>query len=133
MDVDLSLLDTNLRPNLGCTSLANTLLFISLIRDGSVGHSVILAHAYAVKAYREEFKDKQGGQIGEQPIYRAIGNPFDSPSGITLNGDMQLPYDQTPESKLFCQFLCLLCSDSSIDIAAAQHALDVAIGWFAVS
>ncbi|KAH8833720.1 glycoside hydrolase family 1 protein [Flagelloscypha sp. PMI_526] len=62
-----------------------------------VGHSVILAHAYAVKAYREEFKDKQGGQIG-----------------ITLNGDMQLPYDQTPEN-----------------IAAAQHALDVAIGWFA--
>ncbi|TCD60704.1 Beta-glucosidase 1B [Steccherinum ochraceum] len=61
------------------------------------GHSVILSHAYAVKAYREEFKAKQGGQIG-----------------ITLNGDWAMPYDDSPEN-----------------IAAAQHALDVAIGWFA--
>ncbi|KAH8102097.1 beta-glucosidase 1B [Cristinia sonorae] len=62
-----------------------------------VGHSVILSHAYAVKAYREEFKEKQGGQIG-----------------ITLNGDWAMPYDDSPEN-----------------IEAAQHALDVAIGWFA--
>ncbi|KAI0073536.1 beta-glucosidase 1B [Panus rudis PR-1116 ss-1] len=62
-----------------------------------VGHSVILAHAYAVKLYREEFKAKQGGQIG-----------------ITLNGDWAMPYDDSPEN-----------------IEAAQHALDVAIGWFA--
>ncbi|KAI9060053.1 glycoside hydrolase family 1 protein [Trametes sanguinea] len=34
--------------------------------------------------------------------------------GITLNGDWALPYDDSPEN-----------------IAAAQHALDVAIGWFA--
>ncbi|KAI0089448.1 beta-glucosidase 1B [Irpex rosettiformis] len=61
------------------------------------GHSVILAHAYAAKAYREEFKEKQGGQIG-----------------ITLNGDWAMPYD-----------------DSPANIEAAQHALDVAIGWFA--
>ncbi|KAI0791482.1 beta-glucosidase 1B [Irpex lacteus] len=61
------------------------------------GHSVILAHANAVKAYREEFKAKQGGQIG-----------------ITLNGDWAMPYD-----------------DSPANIEAAQHALDVAIGWFA--
>ncbi|KAK7063678.1 glycoside hydrolase family 1 protein [Favolaschia claudopus] len=62
-----------------------------------VGHSVILAHAHAVKVYREEFKPRQGGQIG-----------------ITLNGDWQMPYDDSPEN-----------------VAAAQHALDVAIGWFA--
>ncbi|KAF9258336.1 glycoside hydrolase family 1 protein [Marasmius fiardii PR-910] len=62
-----------------------------------VGHSVILSHAHAVKVYREEFKSKQGGQIG-----------------ITLNGDWQMPWDDTPEN-----------------IAAAQHALDFAIGWFA--
>ena len=37
---------------------------------------MILAHAYACKLYREEFKAKQGGSIG-----------------ITLNGDMALPYD----------------------------------------
>ncbi|KAH9924982.1 beta-glucosidase 1B [Epithele typhae] len=62
-----------------------------------VGHHLILAHAYACKLYRDEFKAAQGGQIG-----------------ITLNGDMALPYDDSPEN-----------------IAAAQHALDVAIGWFA--
>ncbi|KAL4244934.1 Beta-glucosidase 1B [Abortiporus biennis] len=62
-----------------------------------VGHSVILSHANAVKLYREEFKEKQGGQIG-----------------VTLNGDWALPYD-----------------DSPANIEAAQHALDVAIGWFA--
>ncbi|KAK7027949.1 Beta-glucosidase 1B [Paramarasmius palmivorus] len=70
--------------------------------DGSrepwiVGHSVLLAHASAVKAYREDFKPTQRGQIG-----------------ITLNGDWQMPYDNSPEN-----------------IEAAQHALDVAIGWFA--
>ncbi|KAI0767555.1 beta-glucosidase [Fomes fomentarius] len=61
-----------------------------------VGHNLILAHAYACKLYREQFKAAQGGQIG-----------------ITLNGDMALPYDDSPEN-----------------IAAAQHALDVAIGMF---
>ncbi|KAB5590216.1 Beta-glucosidase [Ceratobasidium theobromae] len=62
-----------------------------------VGHSVILAHAHAVKIYREEFKPSQKGQIG-----------------ITLNGDWAVPYDDKPEN-----------------VAAAQHALDFAIGWFA--
>ncbi|KAG7091632.1 Beta-glucosidase 1B [Marasmius oreades] len=62
-----------------------------------VAHSVILSHAHAVKLYREEFKPTQGGQIG-----------------ITLNGDWQMPWDDSPEN-----------------IAAAQHALDFAIGWFA--
>ncbi|KAJ7082523.1 beta-glucosidase 1B [Mycena crocata] len=62
-----------------------------------VGHNVILSHANVVKLYRDEFKAKQGGQIG-----------------ITLNGDWQMPYDDNPEN-----------------VDAAQHALDVAIGWFA--
>ncbi|KZP20343.1 glycoside hydrolase family 1 protein [Athelia psychrophila] len=61
------------------------------------GHSVILASASAVQAYRTEFKPTQGGQIG-----------------ITLNGDWAMPYDDAPEN-----------------VAAAQHALDFAIGWFA--
>lgn len=47
----------------------------------SVGHHVILSHAYAVKIYREEFKEAQGGQIG-----------------VTLNGDWAVPYDDKPES-----------------------------------
>jgi beta-glucosidase len=29
-----------------------------------VGHNLILSHATAVKVYREEFKQKQGGKIG---------------------------------------------------------------------
>lgn len=65
----------------------------------SVGHSVILAHAYAVKLYREEFKAKQGGQIGTRPL---LSQPKESDStrpGITLNGDWQMPYDQSPESE----------------------------------
>lgn len=48
----------------------------------SVGHSVILAHAYASKLYREQFKQVHGGQIG-----------------VTLNGDWSIPYDDSPESE----------------------------------
>ncbi|KZV92227.1 glycoside hydrolase family 1 protein [Exidia glandulosa HHB12029] len=59
-----------------------------------VAHHEMLAHAHAVKAYREDFKALQGGQIG-----------------ITLNGDWSMPYDDSPEN-----------------VAAAQHARDVAIG-----
>ncbi|KAF8310418.1 glycoside hydrolase family 1 protein [Clavulina sp. PMI_390] len=69
----------------------------SLTEPWIVGHHVILAHAHAVKIYREEFKPTNGGVIG-----------------ITLNGDWALPYDDKPEN-----------------IAAAQHHLDTAIGWFA--
>ncbi|KAG6380493.1 glycoside hydrolase family 1 protein [Boletus reticuloceps] len=46
-----------------------------------VGHNVILAHAYAIKVYREEFRPMQKGEIG-----------------ITLNGDWTIPYDDCPES-----------------------------------
>lgn len=48
----------------------------------SVGHHVILAHAHAVKIYRDEFKPAQNGVIG-----------------ITLNGDWALPYNDRPESE----------------------------------
>ena len=41
-----------------------------------VGHNLLIAHGAAVKIYREEFKSKQGGQIG-----------------ITLNGDYAYPWD----------------------------------------
>lgn len=58
----------------------------------SVGHSVIVSHAYAAKLYREEFKQSQGGQIG-----------------ITLNGDWALPYDNSQESEppsIICGRFC---------------------------
>ncbi|CAE6444968.1 unnamed protein product [Rhizoctonia solani] len=47
-----------------------------------VGHSLLIAHAKAVKLYREEFKSSQNGQIG-----------------ITLNCDWAEPYDESPEAK----------------------------------
>ncbi|KAI0711358.1 beta-glucosidase 1A [Earliella scabrosa] len=46
-----------------------------------VAHNLILAHAYAVKLYREEFKSTQGGQIG-----------------ITLDCHWQQPWDDSPEN-----------------------------------
>jgi len=46
-----------------------------------VGHNFLIAHGAAVKIYREEFKSKDGGQIG-----------------ITLNGDATYPWD--PEDPL---------------------------------
>lgn len=48
----------------------------------SVAHHVILSHALVVQMYRDEFKPTQGGVIG-----------------ITLNGDMAIPYDESPESR----------------------------------
>ncbi|EKM56612.1 glycoside hydrolase family 1 protein [Phanerochaete carnosa HHB-10118-sp] len=47
-----------------------------------VAHNIILAHAHAVKLYRDEFKEKQGGQIG-----------------ITLDSTWLIPYDDTDASK----------------------------------
>jgi len=43
----------------------------------TVGHNILIAHATAVNIYREEFKPKDGGQIG-----------------ITLNGDSVYPWDE---------------------------------------
>ena len=48
----------------------------------SVGHNVILAHAHAVKLYREQFQPTQKGVIG-----------------ITVDAHWLLPYDDTPESQ----------------------------------
>ncbi len=57
----------------------------------SVAHNLLLAHAYAVKAYRDEFQASQGGQIG-----------------ITLDCSWQMPYDDSPESMRFrCNLLVL--------------------------
>jgi len=42
-----------------------------------VGHNILLAHAHAVKIYREEFAPRDGGVIG-----------------ITLNGDSTYPWDE---------------------------------------
>jgi beta-glucosidase len=55
---------------------------VDALLDTSVGHNIIIAHAFAVQLYRTQFKEKQGGQIG-----------------ITLNGDWAMPYDNSPESK----------------------------------
>lgn len=46
-----------------------------------VGHHLILAHAHAVKLYRDEYKTKQKGEIG-----------------ITLEKNWTMPWDNSPES-----------------------------------
>lgn len=73
-----------------------------------VAHNLIISHAYAVKAYREDFKARQGGVIG-----------------ITLNGDYYMPYDDDPASAFsdsfdldralisLCSCRCRLCSARS--------------------
>lgn len=66
--------------------LSVTLDFL-ILPTGSVAHSLIIAHARAVKLYREEFKQTQGGQIG-----------------ITLDCGWHLPYDDSPESESFETF-----------------------------
>ena len=48
----------------------------------SVAHNMILGHALAVQLYRNGFKPSQAGVIG-----------------ITLNGDMAIPYDDSPKSE----------------------------------
>ncbi len=73
--------------------LTNNKIFTSLFNDlfiCSVGHSLILAHAHAVKLYRENYKEKQNGQIG-----------------ITLDSHWLMPYDDKPESEQ-CIYICFL-------------------------
>ncbi|KAF1926183.1 glycoside hydrolase family 1 protein [Didymella exigua CBS 183.55] len=51
-----------------------------------VGHNFLLAHGAAVKAYRDDFKKQDGGQIG-----------------ITLNGDWTEPWDpEDPKDREAC-------------------------------
>ncbi|KAF2737128.1 beta-glucosidase [Polyplosphaeria fusca] len=51
------------------------------------GHSILIAHGAAVKAYRDDFKAKDGGQIG-----------------ITLNGDWTEPWDPNdPADREACE------------------------------
>jgi len=54
-----------------------------------VGHSILISHSLAVKAYREEFKAKSPGGKGI--------------IGITLNGDWGEPWDSSNENKAAAQ------------------------------
>jgi len=70
-----------------------------------VGHNIILAHAHAVKLYREEFKPSQKGQIG-----------------ITLNGDWAMPYDDNPEN--------VDAAQHALDFAIGWFADPIYLGFF---
>ena len=70
------------RPSRGCEPPLRCLSSQKSSLSQSVGHNVILAHAYAVQLYRRDYKPEQHGVIG-----------------ITLNGDWAMPYDDSPESE----------------------------------
>jgi len=55
----------------------------------TVGHSILIAHGLAVKAYREEFKSRSPDGAGI--------------IGITLNGDWCEPYDDSEDNKAAAQ------------------------------
>jgi len=52
-----------------------------------VGHNILIAHGSAVKVYREEFKARDGGEIG-----------------MTLNGRLSIPTLLDSEGPLLCRF-----------------------------
>ncbi|KAJ2915709.1 hypothetical protein MD484_g4709, partial [Candolleomyces efflorescens] len=70
-----------------------------------VAHNIILAHAKAVKVYREQFKPTQKGQIG-----------------ITLNGDWAIPYDDSPEN--------IDAAQHALDFAIGWYADPVYLGFY---
>lgn len=73
-----------------------------------VAHHTILAHAYTVKLYREEFKQTQGGQIG-----------------ITLDCHWQLPYDDSPEN--------IAAAQRGIDFKLGRFADPIYKGYYPAS
>ncbi|KAJ2920434.1 hypothetical protein H1R20_g8959, partial [Candolleomyces eurysporus] len=70
-----------------------------------VAHNIILAHAKAVKVYREQFKPTQNGLIG-----------------ITLNGDWAMPYDDSPEN--------IDAAQHALDFAIGWYADPVYLGFY---
>lgn len=52
-----------------------------------MGHNILIAHGSAVKVYREEFKARDGGEIG-----------------MTLNGRLSIPTLLDSEGPLLCRF-----------------------------
>ncbi|KAG5648404.1 hypothetical protein DXG03_004978 [Asterophora parasitica] len=52
-----------------------------------VGHSLILAHAYAVKLYREQFKSAQGGHIGITIFVSDVTDELSLPLNVGAGGD----------------------------------------------
>lgn len=68
-------------------------------------HGIIYAHALAVKAYREDFKPTQKGQIG-----------------ITLNGDWAMPYDDNQAN--------IDAAQHALDFAIGWYADPVYLGFY---
>ena len=82
-----------------------------------VGHNILVAHGAAVKIYREEFKQKDGGEIGI-----TLNGMLSSPScpAMTIKpsrdtGDWVEPWDPS----------------NPADVEACERKLEFAISWFA--
>ena len=78
-----------------------------------VGHNLLLAHGAAVKVYREEFKPRNGGQIGI--TLNGKLSKFPPEAFLRREGDAVYPWD--PEDPL--------------DVEAAERKLEFSISWFA--
>jgi beta-glucosidase len=80
-----------------------------------VGHSLLVAHGAAVKIYRDEFKEQDGGEIG----ITLNGTPLPTTAPVIANniikGDWAEPWD--PENPA--------------DIEACDRKIEFAISWFA--
>ena len=92
----------------------------SPVGDGSTepwiaGHSILVAHGAAVKAYREKFKAQDGGEIGITLNGRLM--PYNHESLLTnlTKGDWAKPWD----------------SDNPADIEVCDRKIEFAISWFA--
>lgn len=83
----------------------------------SVAHNLILAHAYAVKLYREESQPTQQGTIG-----------------ITLDSGWYMPYDEGNESQSsFANYALIYHRSESIrmiteDVEAVRQAFAARLG-----